>query len=39
MALLDEVDPASRTVETFSLYTATLDDVFWPSPARRRSNP
>jgi ABC-2 type transport system ATP-binding protein len=27
-ALLDEVDPARRSVERFSLHSATLDDVF-----------
>ncbi|MFD4025252.1 ATP-binding cassette domain-containing protein [Streptomyces sp. NPDC058576] len=27
-ALLDEIDPAGREVERFSLHTATLDDVF-----------
>jgi ABC-2 type transport system ATP-binding protein len=37
-ALLDEVDPARRAVETFSLHSATLDDVFLalttPTPAQ-----
>jgi ABC-2 type transport system ATP-binding protein len=38
-ALLDEVDPARRAVRTFSVHSATLDDVFLALTARPATQP
>jgi ABC-2 type transport system ATP-binding protein len=38
-ALLDEVDPARRTVERFAVHSATLDDVFLALTGRPADRP
>ncbi|MGY5073019.1 ATP-binding cassette domain-containing protein [Streptomyces griseus] len=38
-ALLDEIDPDSRAIESFALHSATLDDVFLALTSNTPTNP